>query len=41
MKRVGNLFEGVCSIDNLELADFKARKSKRNRRDVLLHDTEF
>lgn len=40
MKRVGNLFEDICSIDNLELADFKARKGKRTRKDVILHDTE-
>jgi retron-type reverse transcriptase len=40
MKRIGNLYNDICSIDNLELADIKARKSKRNRKDVLLHDNE-
>ncbi len=40
MKRFGNLFEDVCSIDNLELADIKARKSKHKTLGVLLHDTE-
>lgn len=40
MKRIGNLFNDICSIDNLELADKKARKGKRNTKDVLLHDKE-
>jgi RNA-directed DNA polymerase len=40
MKRIGNLYNDICSIDNLELADIKARKSKRNRNDVLSHDKE-
>jgi hypothetical protein len=40
MKRVGYLFKNICSIDNLELADTKARKGKRNRRDVIAHDKE-
>lgn len=40
MKRIGNLYNDICSIDNLELADIKARKSKKNRNDVLLHDKE-
>lgn len=28
MKRIGNLFEKVISLDNLRLADEKARKGK-------------
>ena len=40
MKRIGNLYGGICDIANLELADHKARKSKRNKRDVLQHDKE-
>lgn len=40
VKRIGNLYNDICDINNLELADSKARKSKRNRRDVLLHDEE-
>lgn len=40
MKRFGNLFDGVCSIENLELADKKARKAKHNTNGVLLHDKE-
>ena len=38
MKRIGKLFDKICDIDNLELADKKARKNKRNRCDILLHD---
>jgi len=30
MKRIGNLFNDICDIDNLLLADTKARKGKRN-----------
>lgn len=40
MKRIGNLYNDICSIENLELADLKARKAKRNRYDVLQHDKE-
>lgn len=40
MKRIGNLYSDICSIDNLELADSKARKSKLRRKDVLLHDKD-
>jgi len=40
MKRVGNIYKDICDIENLELADFKARKSKRKRRDVRQHDRE-
>jgi len=40
MKRIGNLFNDICSIDNLELADIKARKSKQKSQGVLLHDKE-
>ena len=28
MKRIGNLYEKIISIENLELADKKARKGK-------------
>lgn len=38
MKRIGNLFEKVISIENLELADKKARKGKTNSREVKSHD---
>lgn len=34
MKRVGNLFEQVCSLENLEAAILNASKNKRKRRRV-------
>lgn len=36
MKRVGNLYQKICSIDNLFLAESKARKGKTSRRDVIV-----
>jgi hypothetical protein len=38
MKRLGNLYDSVCSIENLVLADAVARKGKVNRRGVIQHD---
>jgi hypothetical protein len=38
MKRVNNLFEKICSIDNLILADEKARKGKLKSYGVKKHD---
>lgn len=38
MKRYGNLFDSVCSLDNLRLADDKARKGKKSSYGVRLHD---
>ena len=38
MKRIGNLFDKICSLDNLELADKKARKNKTHSYGVLRHD---
>lgn len=38
MKRIDNLFEKICSIENLELADKNARKGKGNQCGVKLHD---
>lgn len=38
MKRKGDLFEKVCSIENLRLADEKARKGKKHKRAVRRHD---
>ena len=40
MKRKCNLFNDICSIENLELADIKARKGKRDSDGVLSHDKE-
>lgn len=38
MKRINNIFEKICSLDNIELADKKARKHKANTIGVVLHD---
>lgn len=38
MKRFGNLYEQIISIENLKLADKRARKGKSNRCDVKLFD---
>ena len=38
MKRKGNLYEKICSIENLMLADSIARKGKLNQPGVISHD---
>lgn len=38
MKRIGNLFEQVVSLDNLRLADEKARRGKLKTYGVMKHD---
>ncbi len=38
MKRIGNLYNEICSIQNLELADQKARKGKKDQYGIKLHD---
>ncbi len=38
MKRIGNLYDKVISLDNLRLADEKARQGKAKTYGVLLHD---
>lgn len=38
MKRLGNLYEKICSLENLQLADEKARKGKLRSHGVLKHD---
>lgn len=38
MKRIGNLYEKIISIENLELADKKARRGKLNSYGVAKHD---
>ena len=38
MKRIGNLWEKIISIENLELADKKARLGKQDTYGVKLHD---
>lgn len=38
MKRVNNIFERICSLDNLQAADERARKRKQYSYGVRLHD---
>jgi RNA-directed DNA polymerase len=38
MKRINNLYERICSIENLHLADLIARKGKLTRPGVVRHD---
>lgn len=38
MKRVGNLYNKIISVENLELADKKARKGKHNKIEIINHD---
>lgn len=38
MKRIGNLYDKIISLDNLRVADDKARKGKANTYGVKVHD---
>lgn len=38
MKRVNNLFQKICSIENLQLADTIARKGKAKQYGIIVHD---
>lgn len=38
MKRVGNLFDKICDLNNIILADNKARKNKTHTKGVMIHD---
>jgi len=38
MKRINNLYEGICSIENLQLADSIARKGKLKQPGVIEYD---
>ena len=38
MKRIGNLYERIISLDNLRLADTKARRGKSRNYGVRVHD---
>lgn len=38
MKRINNLFDQICTAENIELADKKARKSKGHRWGIMKHD---
>ena len=39
MKRIGNLYDRICDIDNLRLVDIKARRGKLKSYGVIKHDT--
>lgn len=41
MKRLNNLFDDICSIDNLLLADSKARKGKSRQTGVIEFNSNF
>ncbi|MDR1341477.1 MAG: reverse transcriptase, partial [Prevotellaceae bacterium] len=38
MKRLNNLYDKICSLENLQLADEKARKGKLRSHGVIIHD---
>lgn len=38
MKRFNGLHEKICNIENIELADKKARKDKKSRWGIIKHD---
>jgi RNA-directed DNA polymerase len=38
MKRIGNLYEKICSVENLRLADAIARKGKSKQHGIQVHD---
>lgn len=38
MKRVGNLYDAICSIENIRLADATARKGKKRKYGIIIHD---
>lgn len=38
MKRTGNLYQKICSLDNLILAESKARKGKSKHKDIIKFD---
>lgn len=38
MKRYGNLFDKICSLENLRIADRKARKNKKNKQEIAEFD---
>ena len=38
MKRIGNLYQSICSIENLQLADKIARKGKATQPGVIQHE---
>lgn len=38
MKRIGDLYSKICSLENLYLADAIAQKGKKNKPEVILHN---
>ena len=40
MKRIGNLYQKICSLDNLILAESKARKGKSKHKDIIKFDLD-
>ena len=38
MKRINNVYDKICDLDNIEEADNKARKCKRKQYGVIKHD---
>src|ERR1035437_8227713 len=40
MKRINNIYEKICSIENLQLADAKARKGKTQQYGIKIHDRD-
>lgn len=40
MKRIGNLFDRICSVENLNLADAIARKGKSKQYGIRVHDRD-
>jgi retron-type reverse transcriptase len=40
MKRIGNIYSQICSIDNLRLADQRASKGKSAQRGVIAHNRD-
>ncbi len=40
MKRIGNIFNDMISVDNIRLADKKARRGKRHQAGVIIFDKE-
>lgn len=41
MKRYNNLFDKIVSLDNLYLADKKARRNKSNRKDIKQKEAHY
>lgn len=40
MKRIGNLYNSITTIENLKLADYRAQKGKKKQKDVIKHNLQ-